>query len=103
MGSEPIVDVSVDGPVEPDRVGLGEEVGLAVRADEVAEDFVARLDLDGAASVVDGCGYGAYAVGARCSVEPNAFHGVVQQLVVCFGAVGFGPLVDFGEVRFALV
>lgn len=101
--SQSVMDISIHGPVEPDCVRLGEELGFAVRTDEAAEDFVSRLHLNWAASVINGCRYGALAVGAGCSVEPDTFHCVVQELVVCFAAFGFGPFVDFREVDFPFV
>ena len=103
MRSQPVVDVIIYGPIGPDGIRLREKFGFAVRTDEAAEDFVARFDLDGTASVLDCHGYGGVAIGAESSVEPDAFHCVVQKLVVCFGAFDFGPLVDIGEVLFALV
>lgn len=96
MRSESVMDITIHRPVDPDCVRLGEELGFAVRTDEAAEDFVSRLDLHSPATIVDGCGYGGLAVGTKCSIEPDAFHCVVQELVVCFGAFDFGPIVDFG-------
>lgn len=90
------MDISIHRPVDPDRVRLGEELGFPVRTDEAAEDFVSRLDPHWTATIVDGRRYGGLAVGTECPVEPDAFHCVVQELVVCFGAFDFGPLVDFG-------
>lgn len=103
MRSQSVVDISIHGPVDPDSIRLGEELGFAIRTDEAAEDFVARFDIDWAASVVHDCGYGALAIGAEGSIEPDSFHCVVQKLVVCLGAFDFGPSVDFGEVFFTFV
>lgn len=97
------MDISVNGPVDPDCVRFGEEFGFAIRTDEAAEDSVARFDLDWAASVVDGGGDGASAMRADASVEPDAFHCVVQELVVCVGAFDFGPSIDISEVFLASV
>ena len=97
------MDISIHGPVDPNGIWLGKELGFAVCTNEAAEDLIARFDLDWMASVVDGRRYGRLAIGAEGSVEPNAFHCVVQELVVCLGAFDFGPSVDFKEVHFAFV
>ena len=57
MRSHSVVNITIDGPVNPDAIRLGKIFGFAARTHEAAEDFVARFDLDWAASVVDGCGY----------------------------------------------
>ena len=103
MRSRSVMDVTVYGPVDFDGVRLGKVFGFAVRSHEAAEDFIALLDLNRAASVVDSRGYSRSAIGAEGSVEPDAFHRVVQELVVCFGALNFGPPVDTGKVFFAFV
>ena len=97
------MDVTIYGPVDFDGIRLGKVFGFAVRMDEAAEDFVALLDFDWAASVVDSHGYSGSAIGAEGSVEPDAFHRIVQELVVCFGALNFGPPVDTGKMFFAFV
>ena len=103
MRSHSVMDVTIYGPVDFDGIRLGKVFGFAVRMDEAAEDFVALLDLDWAASVIDSHGYSGSAIGAEGSVEPDAFHRVVQELVVCFGALNFGPPVDTGKMFFAFV
>ncbi len=103
MGSESVVDVRINGSVEPDGVRVGEEFRFAVRANKAAKDFVAGLNPDRAASIIDGRGYGTFTVGAEGPVEPDAFHCIVQEPVVCLGAVNFGPLVDVEKVGFSLV
>ena len=103
MRSQPVMDVSIQGPVDADGIRLREEFGFAVRTDEAAEDFVARFDRDRATSIVNRRGYRGLAIGAKCSVEPDAFHCVVQELVVGLGAFDVGPFVDFREMFLALV
>ena len=103
MRSESVMDIRIYGSVDSDYVRIGEEFGFSVRTNEIAEDFVARLNLDRAASIIDSRRYGGFAIRAEGRVEPDAFHCVVQELVVCFGAFDFGPLVDIGEVFTALV
>ena len=97
------MDITVYGSVDVDGIRLGKVFGFAVRTDEAAEDFIALLDLDRAASVVDSHGCSGSAIGAKGSVKPDAFHRVVQELVVCFGALNFGPPVDTGKMFFAFV
>ena len=98
-----VMNVTIYGPVDPNGIRLGKNFGFTVRTDEVAEYFVALLDLDRAASVVNSHGYIGSAIGTEGSVEPDAFHRVVQELVVCFGALNFGPPVDTGKMYFAFV
>lgn len=71
------MDVSIQGPIDVDYVGLGEELRLAVGADEAGEDFVARPHLHWTTSIVNGLRHPALAVGAKRAVESDAFHGVV--------------------------
>ena len=103
MWSHSVMDIAVHGPVDPDGIRLGKVFGVAVRTDEAAEDFIALLDLDRAASVVDSHGYSGSAIGAVGSIEPDTFHRVVQELVVCFGALNLGPPIDTGKMFFAFV
>ena len=103
MGSGSVMDITIYWPVDPDAIRLGKVFGFAARTDKTAKDFVARFDLYWVASVVDGCGYGGSAIGAEGSAEPDTFHRVVQELVVCFGALDLGPPVDIGEMLFALI
>lgn len=85
------MDVILHRPIDLHRVRLRKEFGFAVCIDKADEDFVSGLDGDGTAVVVDGLGDRAESVGAKGSVESDAFHGVVEQFVVCFGACGFRP------------
>jgi len=43
------------------------------------------------------------AVGAECTVQADAFHCIVEKLVVGFGAGGFGPFIYGGKVLFTFV
>lgn len=97
------MDITIQGSVDPNCIRLGKEFGVSVRTDEAAEDVVPRLNLDWVTSVVDGRGNGTLTMGAEGSVEPDAFHYVVQEFVVCFGAFDVGPLVDISEIFPALV
>ena len=103
MRSRSVMNIIIHGPVDPDGIRLGEVIGFAVRTDEAAEDFIALLDFDRAAPVVDSHGYSGSAIGAEGSIESDAFHRVVQELVVCFGALNFGPPVNTGKIFFAFV
>ena len=103
MRPKSVMDIAIHRPVDPDRIRLGEELCFAVCTDEAAKDFFAWFEVYWVASVVYGGRYGALAIRAKGSIEPDSFHCVVQELVICFDAFGFGPFVDFGEVLFALV
>lgn len=46
---------------------------------------------------------GGFAVRAESAVEADAFHGVMEDLVVAFGGVHFSVFVDGGEVFFSFV
>ena len=70
---------------------------------EIAEDGITLVDLDFAASIVDGLVFGGGARGPERAVETNPFHGVVEESVVGFGGVHFGVFVDGGEMLFAFV
>lgn len=77
---------------------MGRRIGKTY---EAREHSIARLDADLSAAVVDGIVDLGFAVGAGGAVEADAFHGVVEDLVVGFGGVEFGVLVDGGEVLLA--
>lgn len=65
---------------------------------EADEAFIALLNLDYAAVVIDLCINSSFAVRAECTIETDTFHAVVQKQVVCFGGVEFGNAVDLREV-----
>lgn len=68
MRANTVVDVGIHRPVDAYGVGLWEDGGVAVGADEAAEDVVARFYADGFAAVIDGGGDGGAAVGAEGAV-----------------------------------
>lgn len=70
--------------------------------DKATEDLVTWLDADFAPVVVDGVVDLGFSIGAESAVETDAFHGVVQDLVVGFGRVHLGVLVDGREMLLSL-
>lgn len=71
--------------------------------DKTTEDLVAGLDADFAPIVVDGVMDLGFSIGAESAVETDAFHGVVQDLVVGFGRVHLGVLVDVRKMLLPFV
>lgn len=56
---------------------------------KAAEDLVTRLHRDWAPIVIDGHCRGGLAVRAERAVEPNPFHAVMQETIVCLRRVEF--------------
>ena len=98
MGTEAIMDVAIEWPIDVDLVWIREVLSLAVGVNEAAEDLVARLDVDLAAVVIDRCVRGGETIRTRRAIEANAFHGIVKQLLVGFGSRSLCQLVDRWEV-----
>lgn len=103
VGADSVMDVVLHRPIEPDRVGLREEFGLAVGFHEAHKDFVSRLDFDGATAIVNRRLHRGFAVRAKGTIEPNAFHGIVEQLVICLRRVHFGNPVNLRQMDFSLI
>ena len=68
MRANTVVDVGIHRPVDAYGVGLWEDGGVAIGANEAAEDVVAGFYADRFAAVVDGGGNSGAAVGAEGAV-----------------------------------
>ena len=51
---------------------------------EAAEDSIARFDIDFSAIIVDGSRNGSLAIRAERTVQADALHAIVKDLVICF-------------------
>lgn len=83
--------IILDRPIEPYCVRFWEELGLAVGANEAGEYFVSWFDFYWTTIVIDRLVYCAEPVGAKCSVQSDTLHGIMQQLLIGFRAVRLRP------------
>ena len=73
------------------------------RTYETTKDFVSRFDRDLTTTIIDGIMDCGFAVRAESTVQSDAFHGVMQDLVVTFGSVHLGVFVDGWEMLLSFV
>lgn len=101
MWADAVMDVAVKWPVKLDFIGTGEDICITSGADERYKDFIAWLDSDRFAFVVD-CGVDLrFSIGAKCAVETDTFHNVVGEFLVGFRGIFFGQFVDVWQMLLA--